>query len=313
MAKSTELSGDNMEGDYIVGMLFMQKRKLAKVLPLVWAGLGLMTIFFPDKVGGLKDIMFKCSVWGTGAILLSDFLSAEKKAKIERMMENFDFKFGNLKLTVHCTMLDYVLQKTQPGDLKGLIEEMDAYAKKNWMMNLGDVKGELIDQAIKDHGLADIKVGLELGGFCGYSAVRLANVFGKHTKLHTVEPNPLCSAVQSRILTHAGIHDRVIQNHMYSMDYIKTAAAKGMRFDFVFMDHHKDHYKSDLIEMINLKLLNKGALVIVDNCLNPGAPDLLQYMKDMEGKMFKHKVIDTFLEYSNKFPDQVVIAEFLGN
>lgn len=301
-----------MGEDYLVGLFFQQKRKVMKILPYAWVGMGLASMFVPGA-SGLKNYMFSASVWVTGAVMLSDFLGADKKVKIERMMENFDFKFGNLKLTVHCTMLDHVLKKTKAGDLKGLIDEMDEYAKENWMMNLGDVKGDLVDKAIIDHGTDTIKVALELGGFCGYSSVRLCNVFGKHTKLHTVEPNPLCSAVQSRILTHAGVHDRVVQNHKYSMDYITEASSAGIKFDFVFMDHHKDHYKSDLIDMINKKMLNKGALIIVDNCLNPGAPDLLKYMKDEEGKLFKHKVVDTFLEYSNKFPDQVVIAKYIGN
>ena len=108
-----------MGEDYLVGMLFMQKRKVMKILPLAWVGLGLVSMFLPSS--GLKNSMFNISVWVTGAVMLSDFLGADKKLKIERMMENFDFKFGNLKLTVHCTMLDHVLKKTKAGDLKGCV------------------------------------------------------------------------------------------------------------------------------------------------------------------------------------------------
>lgn len=35
---------------------------------------------------------------------------------------------------------------------------MDNYAKEHWMMNVGDVKGDILESVIKEHGANRIKV-----------------------------------------------------------------------------------------------------------------------------------------------------------
>ena len=52
------------------------------------------------------------------------------------------------------------------------------------MMHVGDVKGKIMDAAIKKH---KPKVGLELGTYCGYSSVRAAMNMPKGSKLITID------------------------------------------------------------------------------------------------------------------------------
>merc|ERR1711998_293168 len=47
------------------------------------------------------------------------------------------------------------------GDGKKIVDAIDEFCHANWMMNLGDIKGEEMDQIMKDHGLDKIKVAVE--------------------------------------------------------------------------------------------------------------------------------------------------------
>lgn len=61
----------------------------------------------------------------------------------------------------HSAMLKYVLQKSRPGDIRNVIETIDEFAwNKRWLMNIGDKKGEILDNAVRTRSPNTI---LELG------------------------------------------------------------------------------------------------------------------------------------------------------
>ncbi len=61
----------------------------------------------------------------------------------------------------HASFLNYVLQKSRPGDIKNVIDTIDKYGwTKQWLMNIGDRKGKILDDAIRKRQPKTI---LELG------------------------------------------------------------------------------------------------------------------------------------------------------
>jgi catechol O-methyltransferase len=61
----------------------------------------------------------------------------------------------------HSAFLNYVLQKSRPGDVQNVIDTIDKYAwTKQWLMNIGDRKGKILDNAIQSRKPKTI---LELG------------------------------------------------------------------------------------------------------------------------------------------------------
>jgi len=48
-----------------------------------------------------------------------------------------------------------------------------------------------------------------LGTYCGYSALRMARVMPREARLYSVEFNTANAEIARRILTHAGIDDKV--------------------------------------------------------------------------------------------------------
>ena len=60
-------------------------------------------------------------------------------------------------------VLDYVLRKSRPGDIRSVIDTIDHFGwTKQWLMNIGDEKGKILDDAIRSRRPKTI---LELGKF----------------------------------------------------------------------------------------------------------------------------------------------------
>ncbi len=58
-------------------------------------------------------------------------------------------------------MLEYVLKNSRAGDIQDVINTIDNFARtQQWLMNIGDKKGEILDQAVRSQQPKTI---LELG------------------------------------------------------------------------------------------------------------------------------------------------------
>lgn len=66
----------------------------------------------------------------------------------------------------------YVEARARPGDVDDAIRVIDEFCyRHSSMMNVGDEKGEILDRAVRR---AQPRRLLELGTYCGYSALRMA-------------------------------------------------------------------------------------------------------------------------------------------
>lgn len=62
-------------------------------------------------------------------------------------------------------MLQYVLKNAEEGNAASIISKIDKFGwEKVPMMNVGDIKGELIDDAIINHSINNINYAVEFGG-----------------------------------------------------------------------------------------------------------------------------------------------------
>src|SRR3954449_8911567 len=67
---------------------------------------------------------------------------------------------------------EYVVANAKVGDIDDVIATIDKFAyEKSFLINVGDEKGEILDAAVRH---ADPKLAMELGTYCGYSALRIA-------------------------------------------------------------------------------------------------------------------------------------------
>lgn len=61
----------------------------------------------------------------------------------------------------HLQLLNYVLENSRRGDIRNIIDTIDKFGwTKQWLMNIGDRKGKILDDAIRTRKPRSV---LELG------------------------------------------------------------------------------------------------------------------------------------------------------
>jgi catechol O-methyltransferase len=210
----------------------------------------------------------------------------------------------------------YVEAKAQPGSLDDAIRVIDEFCYgHSLMMNVGDEKGEILDRAIRQ---AQPRRLLELGTYCGYSALRMARVMPRDARLWSIELNPANASIARRIWDHAGVGQRVHGMVGSLGDGGQTIAwLNGKRYfsegglDFVFLDHDKAAYLQDLQRILDCQWLHPGSVVVADNVLLPGAPRYRAYMRAQNGRLWRTTEHRTHLEYQSLIGDLVLESQFL--
>lgn len=211
----------------------------------------------------------------------------------------------------------YVIEHAPRGDARAAIDAIDDFCyRRSVMMNVGDEKGAFLDRAIRRVQPRRL---LELGTYCGYSALRTAHAMPADASLWTIEFNHDNAEIARRILAHAGVADRVnvivgsLGDDGSTIDRLEHAYgfAAG-QLDFVFIDHDKAMYLPDLTRILERDWLHPGAVVVADNMRIPGAPAYRRYMREREGKSWRTVEHAAHVEYQSLLPDLVLESDYLG-
>ena len=214
-------------------------------------------------------------------------------------------------------LADHVLQHARAGDVDDVVRAVDEFCyTRSFMMNVGDEKGALLDAAVRR---VQPHLVLELGTYCGYSALRMVRSLPTDGRVVSVEFNEANAAIARRILAHAGVTDRVSVVVGTLGDGGATMAALEQQHgvtagsvDLLFVDHDKDAYLPDLQRVMAQGWLHPGAVVVADNVRVPGAPEYRAYMTREQGRTWQTVEHETHLEYQSLIPDLVLESELLG-
>ncbi len=213
---------------------------------------------------------------------------------------------------------EHVVANAGAGDLDDTIRAVDEFCyEQSFMMNVGDEKGEILDTAIRQAAPQRL---LELGTYCGYSALRTARVMPEGAHLSSLEFNGDNAAIARRILEHAGVSDRVTVVHGTIGDGGTTIATLESEHgfgegsvDFVFLDHAKEAYLPDLERIVQEGWLHPGSVVVADNVKVPGVPGYREFMREHEGGDWRTVEHETHVEYQTLIKDLVLESEYLSN
>ncbi|KAK9674939.1 hypothetical protein K7432_016778 [Basidiobolus ranarum] len=209
--------------------------------------------------------------------------------------------------------LDFVLSNSTRGDASSVISAIDQYADTHTLMHIGNKKGSVIDDLISKQ---PVQVMVELGGYLGYSAVRFANKLPTNGHYYSFELNPEFAEVAGKIIEHAGLSSKVTivlgEFQSTSKNFFQEYDVKEVQF--VFIDHWQDLYVQDLKIIEELKWMQKGALVVADNVLYPGAPEYKAYIEN-HPETYESRMIEvefSFRKGDKPVVDALLVAEFLG-
>jgi len=146
-------------------------------------------------------------------------------------------------------------------------------------MNVGEDKGRIVTDLIAKNKPTTM---IELGGYIGYSTVLFGDAVRKAggKNYYSFERNPEFAAVISSLVDLAGLSDLVKVIVGSSDDGIRRLAKEGTlkRIDFMFLDHYKPAYTTDLKLAEELGLVGKGSVYAADNCITPGNPPYVEYV-----------------------------------
>jgi catechol O-methyltransferase len=215
-------------------------------------------------------------------------------------------------------LAEYVVANARKGDAEDVIRVIDDFCmNRSVLINVGDEKGEILDRAVRR---ASPRVLLELGTYCGYSALRMSQVMPAGARVFSLEFLPANAAIARRIWDHAGIGDELtvivgtLGDGGSTIERLRREHGFGEGMvDFVFVDHAKEEYLPDLERILGERWLHPGSIVVADNVRFPGAPEYRAYMQEQQGKTWDTIEHDTHVEYQSLIKDLVLESEYLGS
>lgn len=167
------------------------------------------------------------------------------------------------------------------GSPSGVLAAIDEYARtKKYLMNVGQDKGRIVSNLIKD---VKPKIMVELGGYVGYSCILFGDALRKAggQRYYSLEMNPEFAAVIMALVDLAGLSDTVkVIIGRSSQSLLRLKHDLSIRhIDLLFLDHHKPSYVLDLKICEYLKLVGPGTALAADNVIKPGNPPYLEYVR----------------------------------
>ena len=202
--------------------------------------------------------------------------------------------------------LAYVRAHARAGDPESVLTALDRFGReRSFLMNVGDRKGEILDAEVRRKRPA---CALEIGAFCGYSAVRIARLLREWDgRLVSLEANARNAEVARAMVELAGLGDFVDVRHAKAEEAIPSL---GAPFELVFLDHWKDLYLPDLKRLEKHDLLRPGSVVVADNV---GLFDASAYFAHVRGSgRYDSRNVPSTVEYRDELPDAVEISIFKG-
>lgn len=211
-----------------------------------------------------------------------------------------------------------VLNNARRGDVDDVIQAIDDFGyKESLLINVGDRKGAILDDALKR---AQPKVVLELGTYVGYSALRMARKLPEGGRIYSLEFSEANATLARQIIDHAGLSEQIkvivgtLGDGGKTVNYLEEECGfSAGSLDFVFVDHDKEVYLSDLQLILEKGWFHKESVAVADNIKFPGAPEYHGYMKEQEGKRWRSTEHKSQVEYQSLIPDIVLESVYLGD
>ena len=220
----------------------------------------------------------------------------------QELLESISTKL-KLKKPKEEEVLINVRLKAEPNNPNSVLNIIDNYAyRKTFLMNIGDEKGLLLENAIKESQANNI---LELGVYLGYSTIRILKNLDDNSKLTSIESNKKFAEIATENINIAGLSNKHKLIIGKSTEVIPSLKEK---YDFIFIDHWKDLYLKDLKTLEENDLIKSNAWIFADNVILFNLEDYLDYVRSSPN--YKSKFIPAKREYSKSHPDGVEISIF---
>ena len=191
--------------------------------------------------------------------------------------------------------LDYVFSNAEKNNPKSILQTIDNFVLESgqFLMNVGPEKGEIL----RDH-LVKSKPNnvIELGTFIGYSAVLISSTIGEKSKLTSIDSDSHSIEIAKELINFAGLDDKVNFMHGNAEEIIPEL---NFNADFVFIDHAKKKYLSDLKLLEREEIIIKNCTVFADN-VGIFKDEMVEYFDHVRNSgKYQSQNFSSKLEYRN--------------
>jgi len=208
-----------------------------------------------------------------------------------------------------------------------ILRSVDEYCTgKQWMFHVGQDKGGVLTDFLKEcidvynerneGSVASKKPfrAVELGTYCGYSAILLAQEIKNYAPdldfhLYSTEVSPKYAQIANTMIQMAKLDDYIsvilfdpsIKSLTKALtSHINDDEGTPPMIDYLFMDHAKDMYLSDLQELEDCDLVRAGSHVAADNVVFSKLEKYRKYVAGLAKRsLATTKMVDMNLEYSD--------------
>ena len=200
--------------------------------------------------------------------------------------------------------LDYVFSNAEKNNPKSILQTIDNFVLESgqFLMNVGPEKGEILrDNLVKSKPNNVI----ELGTFIGYSAVLISSTIGEKSKLTSIDSDSHSIEIAKELINFAGLDDKVNLMHGSAEEIIPEL---NFNADFVFIDHAKKKYLSDLKLLEREEIIIKNCTVFADN-VGIFKDEMVEYFDHVRNSgKYQSQNFSSKLEYRNNIYDAVEIS-----
>jgi len=214
-----------------------------------------------------------------------------------------------------------------------VLELIDEFCwNRHWMMHMGPQKGDVVinyalEKSInlyrcrQDHQRQPFII-MELGTYCGYSTIMLAQRLVKEFSaviidheptpffIYTFELNQSYANIARELIDVSGMskfvqvlllpghHGSAASTLHHILLEKKISSSTSPQVHFLFVDHDKKAYLEDLRSVEDLNMLQKDSIVCADNVIFASITNYVEYMQEKQQKgLVETETIPSFVEY----------------
>lgn len=191
-------------------------------------------------------------------------------------------------------LLAHVLSSAPTGNPVAICKAMEDYGRQSlsrphggiggrspvagqWLKLAGDEKAKVL--ALAARAAPSKGITLEVGTYCGYSALRFA-LARPGSLVLSLEADPGNAVIARTIVAYAGLGHLIDIRIGHSEDVLPQLlyGSDAPLVGLVFFDQRGSRYCADLSTLERSGALLPRAVVVADNCLKPGAPAFLWHV-----------------------------------
>jgi len=224
---------------------------------------------------------------------------------------------------VQCGLADHIKSFNEIDSANAILRSIDVYCLgKQWMYHVGKEKGvilkDFLNKCIINHTTTTSQqtpfVMVELGSYCGYSAILLAKAVRElypnldNFHLYSLEKCEKFARIATKMIQLAKLDKYISIIIPYKQSLTKTLRDHTIsKINYLLFDHDKNLYLKNLQELEREGFITKGTYVAADNVII--SPQLQKYrnyvakLANNKKKIVSTSLVEQKLEYSESQQD----------